>query len=278
MLARIPAQIHSLIDNKYAGLPLEAVYADPGAPESLILRNGICYLGALNAVMTRPNKSPALLSAITKSVAGSNFGDDAAHATVLALLDEQSLTADALYDLVNALPGQSREHHAGMLTAICSHRLSDVDTILHALWNADTATFADVAAATRNLQVVAMWWVVSGNCREYDPPTWRLYGTDRAWKVTRARTLAAVARWDSAAETNPALRAYLLSAVFDFNGENETTMIAAGLAITADPTLTQTSRPYHKPPGRARSLPATGGPARSPACPNVPNLPSCSPP
>ena len=208
-----------------------AVYDDPDTPEDYLTRYGIRSESDLIAAVARPAKSSVLIEAIidfTLSVAFFSYEQSARLLT--GLLDEQELRSADLANMTRALTGH-RHAGDGLLLAICSHDLVDVNTTTCALWNAGAAVTADVAIATRSLTAAAVGWVrrtyIGGG---------GLVGGGYANASTKADITDVVDRWSAATADNPTQAVFILHNWTNFAELDEgDDMLAAGRAVCADP-------------------------------------------
>lgn len=233
MSHRIIERLRLFLTNPYDGRPLGEVYADPGTPESFILRTGLRSPAAVHAALSRPDKSLAMIRALADAFAAhwSWLTAEQSDAAAGVLVADPALDRDGLLAVARSLHSTGRQRSPALLAAVVSHRLANPDVLVNALWMATQDRVRAVADVTGSIGVVALWWV----CRGYDwpqaPPGARSRRDGDGDAVVRTR--ATTTRWAARVAGNPALAAFVLAAAFDFTDEE--TLFAAGSAICAAP-------------------------------------------
>jgi len=210
--------------------PSEATFADPATTEAHILSCGIPDMRHLDAVMSRPNKSEALVTAIVGDfrVGGRmRYGGRFATRTLRYLLAEPALSAANLVDIAQAsvidlLPD------AVLWTEICLHPAVCEETVITVAWTASTAIARDIAVATGLLLPAATSWV--GRRRD------AVESDRRDWCVTvrqrdEIETLAGA--WAAWAGQDRDLFSFLVTSSFAFTDQDA--MFAAARAVCAPP-------------------------------------------
>jgi len=213
-------------------------YDDPDTDEKYILKVGIHTQSDLRAVMARPDKSATLLAAIISYALGGEFRNQVqaglrarVHDMLMPLLDEPNLRSWDLLCMTRALRGFGPLSCQQLRVAICAHPRTVPDsplgasTLLGAVWDVTPATAAHVALATGTLRVAAIAWV-----RRLGP-TDNLLGHAGITRDQRQAITDTSRRWATWAGDNPARTAFLLTASFNFECEDD--MFAAGAALTA---------------------------------------------
>ena len=210
--------------------PSEAIYADPATTEDHILSHGIPDMRHLDAVMSRPNKSEALVTAIVndfRADAHMRYSDRFATRTLRYLLAEPALSANNLADIAQVTV-MDLFADAGLWAAICLHPAVREETIITVAWTASTAIARDIAVATGLLLPAATSWV--GRRRD-------LTESDRRdWYVTvrqRAEIKQVAHTWAAWAGTDRNLVSFLQAGSFAFADQD--VMFAAALAVCAPP-------------------------------------------
>jgi len=180
--------------------------------------------------MALPNKSFDLVSYLcTTIITGRLTGGSADQDGLLTeLLNEPALDASNLWYMTLIMRGRGGTS-PDILTAICAHPRTKPDTLIDALWNAPQQASATVGATSGNLLAAATWWV----SRQVDDG--QVDGQRLGVPTTPQRRIihALAHQWDTRCAGNPALTAFVATTAFAF--DDETTMFAAGAAITAPP-------------------------------------------
>jgi len=233
VIARIIDWVRSYTDDPNAGRATSEVYANPDTSESYILRQGILYPAALDAVMSRPNKSPALIGALLTGATAGWLSPRQSDDTLLALLGGPALRACDLHAITRTMYTAGRARHSvALLSALCGHKLADLGVLIEALWGADPGSIRDVAAITGDLRVTAFWWRHNGPARDQRAG----FHGHPASVLSGDALVDTATRWETLTEGNPRLRSFILTGAFDFADEN--TLLAVGRAITDAPART----------------------------------------
>jgi len=184
-------------------------------------------LAALEAAMSQPDKSPALIEAVLNAVTNSWLDADDRMPMLAALLKEPALTQAHLRTMTkNARFTQGWDTNA----AICKHRLVDEEMTIWALWNAPLETLQDVSNAIGTLLPAAIWWVRSAMWR--NPPV--ELSLSSPTPAQHARVSDCVARWAAQVAEVADLASFLTTSSFTFTNEDD--MFAVGRAICAQPS------------------------------------------
>ena len=218
-------------------------YDDPDTDEAYILKVGIHCTSDLRAVMARPDKSGTLLAAIISYAINGEFRSQVqsglrsrVHDMLMPLLTEPNLRSWDLLCMTRALRGLGPLPSSQLRIGICGHPRTVADsplgasTLLGAIWDVTPATAAQVAAATGVLRVAVIAWV-----RRLGPFDNMLGHTGITVDQRQAITDTS-RRWATWAGDNPARTAFLLTASFNFDDEDD--MFAAGAALTAPAAAT----------------------------------------
>jgi len=211
-----------------------ARYDDPTCDEAYILRVGIHCGRDLRGVMARTNKSNALLAAIIAYAIDSEHRNQVqaglrarVHDMLMPLLTEPNLQAWDLLCMTRALRGLGPLSCSQLRLGICAHPRTAPDSplgtsiLLGAVWDVTPSVATHIAAATGTLRVAAIAWVrrnTDVGKPGFDP-----------WQ--RQAVTDTSLRWATWAGDNPARTAFLLTASFNFDDEDD--MFAAGAALTA---------------------------------------------
>lgn len=201
-----------------------AAFDDPSTPEQYLMRCGLREPADFTAAMSRPTKSPAMLSVLIGFVGADRLERDQGRAAILSLLGEAELDHDGLQHLAR-IANSYGLNSGGVLRAICCHRTASTTILIGALWNAGNDAAADVATRTGTLMPAVIAWVRT-----------RQHGTGCYSQPTiadREQIAATRQRWTTWAAGNQARVAYLTHSWRSFT--NEDTMLEVGHALTAAP-------------------------------------------
>jgi len=201
--------------------------ADPGTPEEYILRHGVHSRELLDAALSRPGKSAALIAAILSQVCDGLLAERADAAQVVdALLGEPQLSGANVKTMAYLVMIGRVEETEALLTRMCTHPRCSDESLLTTLWNVAPLISRSASMATGQMVAATSAWLRRLDTRGSVYPTTGGMGA--------AHALAA--RWDVWVGGDESRRSFLLSAWFYH--DEESTMFTVGEALTAGPALT----------------------------------------
>jgi len=197
------------------------VLADPATPEWLIRSRGIHARGDFDAVMSRPVKSPALVTALAIYAISKAYLDTEHSQNVLDVLAEPNLPVSSLLR-ITAVVHQLGFNTPALLAALLTHPNSNDDDVVAAFWGAGQPLVEKVARTTGLLLPLAVACVSRQFVGVWIVPD---YAVDQIHAVH--------ARWTRWAGQDQSRLAFLLSSALNFTDEDD--MFAAGDAFAGQP-------------------------------------------
>ena len=196
--------------------------ADPATTEDLILDHGLRAGGAFAAVMSRPVKSPELMTALAEVAVSKAYLDTEYSQNVLDVLAEPSLPRSPLLRIA-AVVHQLGFNTPALMAALLTHPNSNNDVAVRALWGAGQPLVEKVARATGLLLPLAIAFVSRQLVGVHTPVP--------NYAITQIH--AVHGRWTRWAAQDQSRKTFLLSSALSFTDEDD--MFAAGDAFAGQP-------------------------------------------
>jgi len=212
--------------------PLLAVLADPATPETLILCRPLQQRAALDAVISRAHKSPALIAHILSNISEASqfvtFAD--MEDLLLGLLADPGANAENIHAI--SLLGARLCLGPALLSEICVHPRAAQRTVIDTIWRSPNRTAEQAGAATGLLLVAAVNWV-SRHVDRGDRLSRGLWYVD---DDLEAQILTTADTWATWAGADPTRAAFLAASSYAFTNEDE--LFSAGSALYAAASAT----------------------------------------
>jgi len=210
--------------------PLLSVLADPDTRENWILCRPLHQRDALDAVISREGKSPALIAHILSNISEASqfvtFAD--VEDLLLGLLADPGANAENIHAIT--LLSESLRLGPALLSKICVHPLAVQREVIATIWHSSGRVAEYVAATTGLLLVAATSWVARQST------TGGRFGGWYPDEGTTDEIIATADAWTTWAGTDPGRATFLATASFHFTCEDE--LLAAGAALALAPAAT----------------------------------------
>ena len=202
------------------------VYALAATSDAAILFGGITDRATFAAVLSRANKSEALLGELTTYAIDDAYRNRDAHtATVMSLLGAPDLYSGDLAAVAAFLRFHGHVH-TSLLMAVCTHPNVAVGTLISMTWRATDQQCAEVSKATASVLSAVVAWV---RARSGELATVGREPTDyQVGVVCDTRD-----RWAGWVGADQGRRSFLQARASDFTDEAD--LFAAGEALLAAP-------------------------------------------